>query len=419
MSDTLITAPQWVGVIIGFVIGGLAECWGVANPEAIIRLARWKDRLFIGCVTVVGAFGVLLLYGLYASGIDMHFGLKPLYVYGIGIGGMLFGVGLALSGYLPGTELMALGEGRREALFVIPAGLLGAASWTLLYQTGSGQWLVHQSNLGSILVYGHTIEASRPFDLFISAIPYALVLLLIALLIPRFPRTKHVCLVAHIKGEHDEGNPALHEAREDTVAYLLEGSIARRGGKAEKFAYAWSSEPNIYSKVLVVIALLLAATVVLAIMLHQVFGESTTYSWLVAVLALPNFDYSRSVLGHVGWEPFSDIGTFLGAFLSAVLISKRFTAFRKVVPPSWRNRFGNEEWKRALGLFAGGYLMLFGARMADGCASGHILSGVVQMAASGIYFGVVVIVTGVIAAKLIYGNAPEKTNLSGRERVTT
>ena len=76
VNGTLATAPQWVGIIIGFVIGGLAECFGIANPESIIRLARWKDRLFIGCVTVVGAFAVLLLYGLYASGIDMHFALN-------------------------------------------------------------------------------------------------------------------------------------------------------------------------------------------------------------------------------------------------------------------------------------------------------------------------------------------------------
>ena len=410
MSGILITAPQWVGVIIGFVIGGLAECWGISNPESIIRLARWKDRLFIGCVTVVGAFAVLLLYGLYASGIDMHFGLKPLYVFGVGIGGLLFGIGIAISGYLPGSEWMALGDGRREALVVIPAGLLGAASWTVLYQTGAGQWLVNHANYGSVLITGQTIEASKPVNIFLTAIPYALVLFLIAFLVPRFPRSKHVCLTAHIKGGHDEGNPALHEAREDTVAYLLEGSIAKRGGKAEKFAYALSSEPNVYSKVLVIVALLLGTSVVAGIMLHQIFGESTTYSWLVAVLIMPGFDYSRSVLATVGWEPFSVIGTFLGAFFAAVLISKRFTAFRKVIPPSWRNRFGNEEWKRTLGVFVGGYLMLFGARMADGCASGHILSGIIQMSASGIYFAVMVIIASVITAKLIYGSASEKVN---------
>jgi uncharacterized membrane protein YedE/YeeE len=404
----LVTAPQWVGITIGFVIGGLAESWGVANPESIIRLARWKDRLFIGCVTVGGAFAALLLYALYASGVEMHFGLKPVYLYGVGIGGLLFGMGIAISGYLPGTVWMALGDGRREALFAIPAGLAGAACWTVLYQSSAGRWLVEHANYGSILITGQTIEASKPLNLFFTAIPYALVLLAIAFLVPRFPRSKHVCAVAHLKGGHDEDNPALVEAREDTVAYLLEGSIARRGGKAERFAYALASETNVYSKILVAIAVLVGFTVVAGILLHQIFGESTTYSWIVAAYALPNFDYSRTVLATVGWEPFSEIGTFLGAFFSAVLISKRFLAFRKVVPPSWRNRFGSEEWKRAIGVTVGAFLALFGARMADGCTSGHILSGIIQMSASGIYFAVAVIVAALVTAKVVYGNASER-----------
>ncbi|MHB1566007.1 MAG: hypothetical protein ACYCXG_04715 [Acidiferrobacter sp.] len=161
MTGVMITAPQWVGIVIGFVIGGLAEVWGIANPESIIRLTRWIDRLFITCVSLGGAFAVLLLYGLYWAGIDMHFSLKPLYFYGIGLGGTLFGVGLALSGYFPGSEWMALGEGRRDALFAIPAGLLGAASWTALYQTQVGQWLVNQANVGSVLITGRTIP--HPF----------------------------------------------------------------------------------------------------------------------------------------------------------------------------------------------------------------------------------------------------------------
>lgn len=410
MTGVMITAPQWVGILIGFVIGGLAEAWGIANPESIIRLTRWIDRLFITCVSLGGAFAVLLLYGLYWAGIDMHFSLKPLYFYGVGLGGILFGVGLALSGYFPGSEWMALGEGRRDALFAIPAGLLGAASWTALYQTHAGQWLVDQANVGSVLITGRTIAQTSPLVLLLTAVPYALVLFAIAYFLPRFRKTRHSCLAAFVQGSCDEDNPHLHAIREDTAAYLLEGSIARKGGKAEKFAKALSSEPNVYSPILVVIAVLVGITVVMGIMLHQIFGESTTYSWVVAVLIMPTYKYSVGVLNHIGWEPFSDIGTFLGAFFSAVLITKRFTAFRKVVPPSWRNRFGNEDWKRAIGVFVGSYLMLFGARMADGCASGHILSGVVQMAASGIYFGVIVMVAGVITAKIIYGNTSEKVN---------
>jgi len=45
-----VTAPLWIGIILGALIGGSAELWGIANLETLIRLARWKDRLFIGRV---------------------------------------------------------------------------------------------------------------------------------------------------------------------------------------------------------------------------------------------------------------------------------------------------------------------------------------------------------------------------------
>ncbi|BBJ27477.1 YeeE/YedE thiosulfate transporter family protein [Athalassotoga saccharophila] len=409
MKGILFTAPQWVGILIGFVIGALAEAWGIANPESIIRLVRWKDRLFITCIALGGAIAVLVLYALYAMGINMHFSLKPLYWIGVGLGGAIFGIGLALSGYFPGSEWMSLGEGRRDALFAIPGGLLGAATWTLLFQTSAGQWLVNTFNSGSVIITGQTIASLSPLTLFLIAIPYAIGLFLLAYFLPRFPKTKHSCLRSLIgRGKYDENTPLLKEIREDTAAYLLEGSIAKKGSKAEKFAKTISSEPNVYSPLLVLIAAGVGITVVIGIMLHQIFGESTTYSWIVGVLLMPSYKYSVSVINHIGWEPFSDIGTFLGAFFSAVVLTKRFTAFRKVVPPSWRNRFGNEEWKRAIGVFIGSFLMLFGARMAGGCASGHILSGVVQMAASGLYFGLIVMIAGVITAAIVYGKTSEK-----------
>ena len=50
-------------------------------------------------------------------------------------------------------------------------------------------------------------------------------------------------------------------------------------------------------------------------------------------------------------------------------------------------------------------MVLFGARMAGGCASGHILSGSSQLAASGLLFGAVVLLTAYITAHALYGKA--------------
>ncbi len=64
------------------------------------------------------------------------------------VGGALFGIGLAISGYFPGSIWMALGEGRRDAVFALAGAILGAATWTALYQTPVGLWMHNVIDLG-------------------------------------------------------------------------------------------------------------------------------------------------------------------------------------------------------------------------------------------------------------------------------
>jgi uncharacterized membrane protein YedE/YeeE len=404
-----VTAPQWVGILIGFWIGFAASMWGMSNPESIIRLARWKDRLFLDCISIAGPIAIFTLYGLHAYGFGMHFGLKDFYVWGILIGGAFFGAGMAISGYFPGSEWMALGEGRRDAVYAIPAGLLGALAWTLLSDTEIGHWLVNAGNMGQILISGKTVEATSTSTILLVAIPFSLALLAIAWIVPRYPEIPIAPLTAQLKSipGHSDDNPILRARRDDTAAYLLEGSIAQKNSFAVKIARNFTSEPNTFSITHIGIAVSIGLTVVLGLFLHQIFGESTTYSWIVSFMA-PSIEYSKITQATVGWEPFSDLGTYLGGFCAATLLSKRYTAFRKIVPPSWQNRFGSSQLLRACGVFVGSFMVLFGARMAGGCASGHIMSGTFQMAASGVLFAAAVLISMRITASLVYGKTSEK-----------
>ncbi len=63
----------------------------------------------------------------------MHFDIKPTYLIGVGLGGLVFGVGFALGGYCPGTCVVGIGEGRRDAIAAIVGGVVGALLFTLLY----------------------------------------------------------------------------------------------------------------------------------------------------------------------------------------------------------------------------------------------------------------------------------------------
>jgi uncharacterized membrane protein YedE/YeeE len=101
----------------------------------------------------------------------------------------------------------------------------------------------------------------------------------------------------------------------------------------------------------------------------------------------------------VDWQFMLIVGIFIGA-LGAALIDGSFKL--EAVPPVWRERFGDSVVLRALGAFAGGIVAMFGARMADGCPSGHGLSGLMQLSLSGFialacFFG-----AGVLMAALVY-----------------
>ena len=48
-------------------------------------------------------------------------------------GGLIFGVGFAVGGFCPGTCVVGLAEGRRDALFALLGGIFGALVFTLFF----------------------------------------------------------------------------------------------------------------------------------------------------------------------------------------------------------------------------------------------------------------------------------------------
>jgi uncharacterized protein len=102
----------------------------------------------------------------------------------------------------------------------------------------------------------------------------------------------------------------------------------------------------------------------------------------------------------IGWEWMLVVGVFVGAFLSAWLSGDRT---RLKVPDLWRWRFGGSTAKRFAAAFLGGALMMFGARLAQGCTSGHGISGALQLAVSSWLFVVVIFAVGVATAFLLFG----------------
>jgi uncharacterized membrane protein YedE/YeeE len=102
----------------------------------------------------------------------------------------------------------------------------------------------------------------------------------------------------------------------------------------------------------------------------------------------------------IGWEWMLVAGVFSGAFVSSKLSGDRASV---TVPPRWARRFGTAPGKRYAAAFAGGALLLIGARLAGGCTSGHGISGTLQLAVSSWLFLITIFAAGATTALLLYG----------------
>lgn len=110
-------------------------------------------------------------------------------------------------------------------------------------------------------------------------------------------------------------------------------------------------------------------------------------------------DYFIKVLPKIDWQWMFVIGILIGSFIAAISSGN----FRlQAVPDMWRARFGSSVAKRAMTAFIGGIIAMFGARLADGCPSGHGLSGTLQLAVSGYIALICFFIGGVMMAKILY-----------------
>ncbi|MFN2427199.1 MAG: YeeE/YedE thiosulfate transporter family protein [Candidatus Binatia bacterium] len=103
---------------------------------------------------------------------------------------------------------------------------------------------------------------------------------------------------------------------------------------------------------------------------------------------------------EIGWESLLAVGVLAGSFLAAIAAGERT---RPAVPPDWERRFGPDREARYAAAFAGGALMMFGARMAKGCTSGHAITGNSQLAVSSLVFSPIMFASAALAARAIYG----------------
>lgn len=123
-----------LALIIGALFGFVLDRIGATNPTVLIRMLNLRALGLMKAILLAIGVGSILMFGGQMTGlVDVgHMSVKTAYV-GVFIGGLLLGAGWALSGFCPGTGVAAAATGRKDALFFILGGLLGAAAYMITY----------------------------------------------------------------------------------------------------------------------------------------------------------------------------------------------------------------------------------------------------------------------------------------------
>jgi hypothetical protein len=128
----MLTFDPWnmllLGLATGLVFGFLLQRGGVPKYQIIVGQFLWANHTVLRTMLtaiVVGSAGVLAMHQLW----DVKLHLKEATLWGNILGGGLFGVGMVVLGYCPGTGIGAIADGSRHAIWGVLGMLVGAAGY--------------------------------------------------------------------------------------------------------------------------------------------------------------------------------------------------------------------------------------------------------------------------------------------------
>ncbi len=312
-------------LIFGVLFGAILQYAHLNRFNVISGMATLEDYTVAKALAVAIGLGAVLLNIEIATGLA-SFHVKPFLLGGIAIGGLIFGAGMAILGYCPGTLAISLGEGSMDALTGIAGGLAGGLVYTLILPSIQG---VLGPDLGNISLT--SLLGTNRLLFFLLTGVFGAVLVWTAFRLNRMEK-----------------------------------------GKDRKWLYA-----GIGLAILNLIVFSFAGA-------NRPIGASTSYPYIADLLTgETSNNYFEKIQKPGQWELIFLSGAFLaGLVISLIRGEFRFTLIHR----RWEKYKGTSTMKRIIWAFAGGFILIIGARMAGGCTSGHILSGGMQIAVSSLVF---------------------------------
>ena len=126
------SAALFASVIFGVIFGVLLHRGGVANYNVIVNQFRFRDFTVLKIMMtaiIVGGLGVLALN---SAGLA-NYHIKAANMLGVVLGAAIFGVGMVVYGYCPGTAIAAAASGSLHALFGLVGLLVGGTLYAFSF----------------------------------------------------------------------------------------------------------------------------------------------------------------------------------------------------------------------------------------------------------------------------------------------
>ncbi len=327
-------------VLSGFLFGTILQYAKLNKFNVISGLATLENFAVAKAIAVAIGVGAILLNIEILSGFASYH-VKPLILGGIILGGLIFGTGMAILGYCPGTLAISLGEGSLDALIGIIGGLFAGLVYTLLSPSLNS---ILGPDLGTISLNSLT---GTNFIFYLLIFIIGGIFIGISFWLHKFDKIKD---------------------------------------------YKW-----LYSGIALAI---LNGIIFLTSTYNRPIGASTSYPYVADLLSGTTGNaYFAKIQKPGQWE----LIFLSGAFLAGLIISLIRKDFKiTLIHSNWKKYKGTSAIKRAVWAFVGGFILITGARMAGGCTSGHILSGGMQLAVSSLVFAVFVFTGLLITGKLFY-----------------
>ena len=117
-------------VVFGFLFGAALQYASLNKYNVISGMATLENLTVAKAIALAIGVGIILLNIEIGLGLASYH-VKPFVLGGIVLGGLIFGTGMAILGYCPGTLAISLGEGSLDALVGIIGGLFGGLIYTL------------------------------------------------------------------------------------------------------------------------------------------------------------------------------------------------------------------------------------------------------------------------------------------------